>query len=55
MSRARKNIAKSKKSPKKTGNESDDELIEMAAEQLAEILWKQIKYNHRKKKDDGRL
>ncbi len=34
---------------KAIGKTNNDELIEMAAEQLARLFWEQIKYNHRKK------
>jgi hypothetical protein len=33
--------------------ESQHELVDMAAEQIARLFWEQIKYNHRKKTGDN--
>jgi len=49
MPKYKRNNVKPGALSKATGKANNDELIEMAAEQLARLFWEQIKYNHRKK------
>jgi len=53
MDSRNKNIFPDSKPPfDRHQKESQHELVDMAAEQIARLFWEQIKYNHRKRKEN---
>ena len=52
MSRHKNKFLKQNSPFKQRHKENNSELVDMAAEQIASLFWEQIKYNHRKRKEN---